>query len=89
MPTLSRFYGITITMYFREGSHGSRPHFHVSYAEARASFDALDLTRLAGRVPLRVERIVREWAQMHRAELLANWERARCGRKLHAIEPLK
>lgn len=89
MPTISRFRGITITMYFREGIHASRPHFHASYAGEQASFDAVDLTSIAGKLPLRIEAVVRRWAQIHRAELLANWERGRRGQKLQAIEPLK
>ena len=46
----------------RERVHAARPHFHASYAESRASFDAVDLTRLAGKLPLRIERVVRNWA---------------------------
>ena len=76
-------------MYFREGIHVYRPRFHASYAGGRASFDVVDLTRLAGKLPLRIERVVRRWAQMHRAELLENWDRARQGRRLFAVEPLK
>jgi hypothetical protein len=38
MPTISRFMGITITMYWDEGHHG-RPHFHARFGEYRASLD--------------------------------------------------
>jgi hypothetical protein len=40
MPSISRFYGITIWMYWDEGHHG-RPHFHAHYAtpSTRASLD--------------------------------------------------
>ncbi len=38
MPTISSFYGITITMHWDEDHHG-RPRFHARYGEYRASFD--------------------------------------------------
>jgi hypothetical protein len=76
-------------MYFREGIHGGRPHFHAHYGGAYASFDVADLARLAGELPPRVERLVREWARIHRAQLSANWENGREGRRMKRIEPLK
>lgn len=72
-------------MFFGEGVHTSRPHFHAWYGGARASFDALDLTRLAGELPPQVERLVREWGLARREELLANWELARKGEALKSI----
>jgi hypothetical protein len=44
--------------------------------------------RLAGALPPRAADLVREWAGLHRAELEANWERARREQALEAIEPL-
>jgi hypothetical protein len=89
VPTISRFRGITISMFFREGVHASRPHFHARYAGSHATFDAVDLSRLAGSMPPRIERLVRRWAAAHRGELLENWERARCGENPKPIDPLK
>lgn len=73
MPTISRFYGITILMRFREHPP---PHFHVEYGEhsASISIDTLDL--VAGRLPRRVQALVLEWAMMHRPELRENWRLA-------------
>lgn len=76
-------------MHFREGAHEGRPHFHAVYGGRRASFDVTDLARLEGDLPRRVERLVREWAGIHQAELLENWERARDGRQTRQIKPLK
>ncbi len=44
--------------------------------------------RIRGELPRRAERLVREWAELHRDELMRNWERARAGRPLTPIEPL-
>ena len=76
-------------MFFDEGRHSGRPHFHASYAGKRASFDIADLSRLDGELPPRVERLVRSWARTHRAELLDNWERGRSDEDFKPIDPLK
>ncbi|MBV9195779.1 MAG: DUF4160 domain-containing protein [Solirubrobacterales bacterium] len=44
---------------------------------------------LAGALPQRALRLVREWAAEHRDELLENWARARPNETLQRIEPLR
>jgi Domain of unknown function (DUF4160) len=85
VPTISRFYGITIQMFFKE--HGV-PHFHARYGGQAAVFTVESFERLRGELPGRAERLVREWAALHRDELMRNWERARAGKSLAPIEPL-
>ena len=85
MPRISRFYGIVIAMYFRE--HG-RPHFHAVYAEHEATVAIDTLELLAGSLPDRALRLVREWGELHRDEIAANWRRAREDEPLEAIAPL-
>jgi hypothetical protein len=43
---------------------------------------------LAGELPARALRFVQEWAELHREELLANWDRARNLSPLERIDPL-
>ena len=43
---------------------------------------------LGGSLPDRALRLVREWATLHRAELEADWQRARDGQPLERIPPL-
>ena len=76
-------------MYFNEAFHPGRPHFHAFYGGEYASFDITDLTRLSGKLPRRIERLVREWALVRREDLLENWQLARGGDDLKSIEPLK
>jgi hypothetical protein len=71
MPQISQFYGIIITMYYREHAP---PHFHARYAEYKAEYVISDGERLAGRLPRRAETLVLDWLAMHRAELMANWD---------------
>jgi hypothetical protein len=85
MPNVSKFYGIQIHQQFRE--HGV-PHFHAVYAGIRASIAIETLEFLAGDLPRRARNLVIEWAALHRAELLANWEKSRQGILPDDIEPL-
>jgi Domain of unknown function (DUF4160) len=71
MPTISRFYGILIQMYF--GDHGP-PHFHALYAEFEALIDIRTFEVIRGDLPGRAMALVLEWAQPHRVELLEDWE---------------
>lgn len=77
MPTISRFYGITIQMYWDE-RHG--PHFHALYAEHRAQISIVNGEILRGGLPRRALRLTHEWLQLHHSELLRNWERAQPAR---------
>ena len=85
MPRVSEFYGIVIEMFWND--HGT-PHFHAKYAEFKASIDIGTLHVLGGRLPRPQFAKVREWASLHREELLENWERGQMNLPLKAIEPL-
>ncbi len=85
MPRLSAFYGIVIAMYYEE--HG-RPHFHARYAEHDASIAIDTLEILGGALPRRALSLTREWAELRRSELEANWQRAREDQPLEPIDPL-
>lgn len=85
MPTISKFYGVVISMYLSE--HGI-PHFHATYAEWTAVFAISDARLLAGKLPPRALRLVRKCAHLHRDELTLNWSRARSRRPALPIDPL-
>jgi Domain of unknown function (DUF4160) len=86
VPRISTFYGIVITMYYRDHNP---PHFHANYGEHQAQIVIATLEPLFGELPPRALGLVREWATDHRLELEANWERARLREPLATIEPLK
>jgi hypothetical protein len=67
VPTVSRFYGIVIQMFYKE--HGV-PHFHARYGGRIAVFEIEALSRIRGNLPSRAERLVREWAELHQEDLL-------------------
>lgn len=86
MPVVSRFFGIAIYMY--PGDH-SPPHFHARYAGIDAQFSIADGSLIAGRPTRHMEKLVREWAQQHRTELLANWDLAIAQQPVQPIAPLE
>jgi hypothetical protein len=50
MPTISTLYGIIIRMFFNDHAP---PHFHVQYAEFKATVDIQLLTVATGQLPRR------------------------------------
>jgi len=85
MPEVSRFFGISIRMYFDDHNP---PHFHAIYADAEAEFGIDPLTVLRGRFPRRALGMVLEWAAAHQQELLDNWGRLQNDGTPQKIDPL-
>jgi len=89
VPRISAFYGIVIWMYHDEIHHLGRPHFHARYGGDEASLTIETVEVLAGELPPRALRLVRDWASSHQEELRENWNRARRHEPLRRIEPLR
>jgi Domain of unknown function (DUF4160) len=86
VPTISRFFGIVIAMFYDD--HGP-PHFHARHAggSAKIRIEAVEVIDTSlGRRQLR---LVLAWAELHQEELLENWRLARAGETLREIEPLR
>jgi hypothetical protein len=73
MPTISVFFGITIQMYWRDHPP---PHMHVFYSGEEALIAIATGEIVAGKLPKAALRIVQDWAQLRRSELMENWRRA-------------
>jgi hypothetical protein len=85
MPTISRFYGILIQMYFADHAP---PHFHALYAEFEAVIDIRTIEVIRGDLPGRALALVIEWAQEHSGELMEDWELCVQNRTPMKIRPL-
>ena len=85
MPWISEFYGIAIYLYYADHNP---PHFHAVYAGEQAEIDIRTGEVHSGILPVRVLRLVREWALLYREQLLGNWEKARAGKPLNPLPPL-
>jgi hypothetical protein len=73
MPVIARFYGILIKMYFSQSEHGV-PHFHAVYGEFNGVFSIETLELMEGDLPLRSQKLVKEWATQYQSELLRMWQ---------------
>jgi hypothetical protein len=76
---------MTITMYF--GDHPP-PHFHAEYAGQRAKIEIGSGALIAGSLPPRALALAREWEELHRDELLANWSLAAQMQPVNPVAPL-
>ena len=85
MPEISRFYGIIIYMYMSEHNP---PHFHVWYENYKAIITIKDGI-ITGSLPRRALNLVYEWLDIHKDELLDNWNRLANFENPQKIEPLK
>ncbi|HSO87813.1 MAG TPA: DUF4160 domain-containing protein [Draconibacterium sp.] len=88
MPTLSMFFGIIIRMYYAPNEHNPA-HIHAYFQEFKASIKILDGEIINGTLPSRQLKLVLAWIEIHKDELLANWELCQNGEKPFKVEPLK
>lgn len=86
MPTISTFFGIVISMYWRDHNPA---HFHARYGEFEALIRIDTLEVYAGSLPKRALVLVLEWASDHRAELNEDWQLCRALAAPKPIEPLE
>jgi len=89
MPTISMFYGIIICLYFYDDERHKLPHIHARYQGQEASFSIPDGTLLAGEIPIAKIKLVQAWIEIHKEDLLADWELAVTGQPPLPIDPLR
>ena len=85
MPEISKFYGIIIYMYIDDHNP---PLFHVWYDDYQAEITIKEGI-VRGEMPRRALRLVFEWLDLHRDELLENWERLSNSEAAKKIAPLE
>jgi hypothetical protein len=89
MPVISMFYGLIISMYFMDNKQHKRPHIHVRYQDDEAVFSIPESELLAGSIPANKIKLVQAWIEIHKEELMADWQLAVSGQHPYKIEPLK
>ncbi len=87
MPTISMFFGLIVRMYYAPQEHNP-PHIHVYCQNAKASMN-LEGKVIEGELSVRHLRLMQAWIEIHREELLANWELCQNGEKPFHVEPLR
>jgi len=65
------------------------PHFHAYYQNFKAIIDILTCEMIEGNLPNKQQKLVLAWAELHKDELIADWELASNGELPFNIDPLK
>ena len=76
-------------MYFVDNNQHKMPHIHVKYQDCEAVVSIPDNELLEGSLPPSKMRLVTAWVEIHREELMADWELAVSGQQPYKIEPLR
>ena len=88
MPTISMFYGILIRMFFMDIEKHKLPHIHADYQGEVGVYSIIDGELLAGKLPANKHKLVVAWIEIHKDELLADWELAVNGKTPFKIKGL-
>ena len=69
--------------------HHNPPHFHVRYGGDQAVIEIQSGLVTRGQLPSRALALVQEWIELHRNELLEDWNLCQTKQTPKPIEPLK
>ncbi len=89
MPTISMFYGIIVRLYYFDNQQHNTPHIHVYYQDESAVIEIPNGKVLEGSLKRNKLKLVEAWIEIHRDELIADWELAISGEPVFKIDPLK
>lgn len=89
MPTISLFYGILIKMFFNDIDKHHSPHIHAEYQGQHAQYSIETGEILSGSLAPSKHKLVVAWIEIHRDDLLADWELAVNGQHPIAIKGLE
>ena len=85
MPELCRFLGIVIFMNFNEHNP---PHFHAKYGDFEIIVE-INSGIVEGKFPKRALNMVMEWYEIHKDDLMQDWELIRTTGDFNKIQPLE
>ena len=85
MPTISEFFGIYIQIMYLDHNP---PHFHAKYGDQKVIIE-IEKGIVRGQMSERALRLIFEWLDIHRDELMLAWNNAKNGFEPVKIEPLK
>ncbi len=88
MPTISMFYGILIKMFFQDIEKHHSPHIHAEFQGDVAVYSVPEGEILSGSLPHNKNKIVQAWIEIHKDDLIADWELAVSGKKPFPIKGL-
>jgi Domain of unknown function (DUF4160) len=89
MPVISMFYGIVVMMYYFDDRRHHLPHIHVECGDEEAVISIPDALVIEGSIRTSKLRLVQAWVEIHRDDLMRDWELAIAGQPVFRIEPLR
>lgn len=89
MPVISMFYGVVILMYYSDDKRHKRPHIHVRYQGQEAVVAIPDGQILEGEIKTSRMKLVQAWLEIHKEDLMTDWDLAVNGQPVFNIEPLR
>ncbi|MCA0427723.1 MAG: DUF4160 domain-containing protein [Bacteroidetes bacterium] len=81
------FYGIIVSIYYFDNKQYRLPHIHVAYDEQEAVVSIPDGVVIEGEIQVNKMKLLQAWIEIHKDELMANWNLAVNGNKVFKIEP--
>ncbi|MFA5878603.1 MAG: DUF4160 domain-containing protein [Candidatus Margulisiibacteriota bacterium] len=82
------FYGVLIKMFFRNVEKHHTPHIHTEFQNEVAVYSISEGEVLGGSLPPNKHKIVVAWIEIHKEDLLADWNLAVEGKPLFPIKGL-
>ena len=89
MPAISMFYGLIVYMFFMDNKQHKLPHIHVKYQGDEVIVGIPGGEVLEGSIPPAKMKLLQAWIELHKDELVANWELAVAGEQPYKIDPLR
>lgn len=74
---------------YNNGKEHNSPHFHVYYGDKECVINIHECEMIEGEMPQNKLRLILAWCEIHKDELLQNWELAMKEKKLKKISPLR
>lgn len=72
MPVISKFYGITIKIYFRSKEHNP-PHIHAFYGDYVGVFSLVNDEMFEGEIPNKEQQMIIRFIKFYRNQLVDMW----------------
>ena len=88
MPLISMLRGMTVYMHFMDNRYLELPHLRARCRDDEAVVSISEGKVLEGNFPEEKTRFLQDWIELHREELMNNWEMITSGRHPYKIEPL-
>jgi len=76
-------------MYFMDNKQHQMPHIHAKYQDHEVVVAIPNGEILEGSIPNSKMKLLQAWIELHKDELIANWQLAVSGQLPYKIEPLR